>query len=383
LVFFFRCYMGTCSTSSRCGKGSTICNTAYFFTYQRCPELEVETGSETPVSNSYHYGEVKGSRSDGFFAKKVGLIFPDLGFFVNKEALEDNMFIKKEYINMPEDQSTAKAQTVFSELVTKLQENGINTKIFHQAVKAADSIFPDWFTTARNLTLPNGVLIISSMKTIERRKEKDEDVIKELSRSYADVIDLSGFEKEGKFLETKGALVTDWKNGKIYCNISERAHEELFDFLIQELNRIAAKTGERRLRGIKFQGFDEEGNSIYHTDCMLALFAKHAVLCADAIRDDYVRETVIKEISDPKLNIHPKSIIKISHVESSNFCANIFNLLDENDNHCAVMSRRAKDNFAEDNLAIINRNYKVLVANVDIVENIGGGSARCMMVELF
>lgn len=152
------------------------------------------------------------------------------------------------------------------------------TQVFHQSVKAADSVFPDWFTTARNSILPNGVLIVSSMKNFERRKERMDEVIIDLCKDYANVVDLSFYETQNKFLELKGALVTDWENGKIYCNISERANEEVFDYMIGCLNSIASLTGERRIRGIKFRAYDKNDESIYHTDCMMTLFSKHAVV---------------------------------------------------------------------------------------------------------
>lgn len=250
-------------------------------------------------------------------------------------------------------------------------------------MKAADSVFPDWFTTARNSILPNGVLIISAMKTLERRKERMEDVIDELSKRYQDKIDLSVFENDDKFLELKGALVTDWENGKIYCNISERANEEVFDYMIEELNKIAQKTGTGSIRGIKFRGFDNNGDKIYHTDCMMTLLSSHAVLCEDAIKDEDERRMVIKELTDPELNANPKKIITISFEESANMCANMFDILDKNNNHCVVMSKRANEHFTEANLETITQNYKTIVAEIDIIENIGGGSARCMLVELF
>jgi hypothetical protein len=263
-----------------------------------------------------------------------------------------------------------------------LQDNGIETEVFIQSVKAADSVFPDWFTTARNSILPNGVLIISAMKTLERRKERMEDVIDELSKRYQDKIDLSVFENDDKFLELKGALVTDWENGKIYCNISERANEEVFDYMIEELNKIAQKTGTGSIRGIKFRGFDNNGDKIYHTDCMMTLLSSHAVLCEDAIKDEDERRMVIKELTDPELNANPKKIITISFEESANMCANMFDILDKNNNHCVVMSKRANEHFTEANLETITQNYKTIVAEIDIIENIGGGSARCMLVEL-
>lgn len=152
----------------------------------------------------------------GYFTKKVGLISPDLGFFVNKEAMEDNMLINRDYLELSEEETTARAQKAFDNYVEELEMYGIDHEVFNQSVKAADSIFPDWFTTARNPTLPDGVLIISSMKTGERRKERMEDLINELATRYKDVIDLSFYENQNKFLELKGSLVTDWENGKIY-----------------------------------------------------------------------------------------------------------------------------------------------------------------------
>lgn len=328
----------------------------------------------------------------GYNAKKVGMIYPKELFAVNREAMEDNLFIDKRYIDMSEEESTAMAQECFKNYANVLNENGIQTEIFMQSVRAADAVFPDWYVTARNPFLPKGVLIVASMKTLERRKERSQQVIDDLSLRYGHVIDLSKFETsnttfdEGKFLELKGALVTDWENGKIYCNISERASEELFDYMMEELNKIVEETSElkdRRLRGVKFRAYDKNGERIYHTDCMMTLLSKHAVICSEAIKDESERETVLKELTDPKLNSNPKEIMQISFNESENMCSNMFDVLDSNNNHCVVMSERAKNNFTEENLDTLNANYKVVSSDIDIIEKIGGGSARCMLVELF
>lgn len=347
------------------------------------PLNEDGTVNEVELNNAYDMVARDLEEAVGYFTKKVGLISPDLGFFVNREALEDNKFINREYIDMSEEETTHQAQVAFDNYVKNLKDNGVGVEVFHQSTKAADSIFPDWFTTARNPTLPNGVLIISAMKNNERRKERMPETLEELFKRYEDVIDLSKFEADGKFLELKGALVTDWENGKIYCNISDRAHEEVFDYMIDELNTIAAKTSDKRIKGVKFRAFDSEGENIYHTDCMFTLFSKHAVICLDAIKDKEEYERIVSEITSQDINVNPKEIINISFEESANMCANMFNVLDSNNNHCVVMSKRANEHFEESNLDTIYGNYKVIVADIDIVENIGGGSARCMLVELF
>ena len=93
---------------------------------------------------------------------------------------------------------------------------------------------------------------------------------------------------------------------------------------------------------------------------------------------------MIDELTNPARNLgSPKKIINISFKESSSMCANMFDVLDKNGNHCVVMSKRARNAFTEKNSTELNQNYKLVVSDVDIIEAIGGGSCRCMLVELF
>ena len=91
--------------------------------------------------------------------------------------MDDNVFINTDSLDINEEESTFQAQLAFDHYVETLKANKIDLEVFHQSTKAADSIFPDWFTTVRNQILPDGVLIISSMKNLERRKERMEDTI--------------------------------------------------------------------------------------------------------------------------------------------------------------------------------------------------------------
>jgi hypothetical protein len=83
------------------------------------------------------------------------------------------------------------------------------------------------------------------------------------------------------------------------------------------------------------------------------------------------------------LNEEPHGIIALNYNESSNMCANMFDVVDDNNNHCVVMSQRAKEHFTKKNWTTLNTYYKVVASEVDIIESIGGGSCRCMLVELF
>lgn len=159
---------------------------------------------------------------------------------------------------------------------------------------------------------------------------------------------------------------------------------EVFNYLISELNLIAKKQGStRQLRGVTFQSADAKGDPIYHTDVMMTLLSKHAVVCLDAVTTPEDRARLVEEITSPELNIEPHEILELSLAESGNMCSNMFDIMDKGNNHCIVMSERAEAAFQDSNLKTLKENYKVIVSDLDIIETIGGGSSRCLLVELF
>lgn len=115
----------------------------------------------------------------------------------------------------------------------------------------------------------------------------------------------------------------------------------------------------------------------------MTMLSKHAVVCLDAVTDVFERANLIQEITSSELNDEPHEILQISLHESGNMCANMFDILDKDSNHCVVMSWRAEGAFTEGNLKVLKDNYKVVVSDLDLIETIGGGSSRCLLVELF
>jgi hypothetical protein len=180
-------------------------------------------------------------------------------------------------------------------------------------------------------------------------------------------------------LEGKGPVIFDYRNTKMYCSISQRASREVLDDLIAEWNKISL----RPYRAVAFESFDKDGNIIYHTDCMMTLLHDHAVLCVEAIEDEKEKERVISELTDENLNNHAYKLIEISRKEVKGMCANMFNLVNQDGENVVVMSGRAYRTYSEDNIQEIEANYKVAVANIDMIEHIGGGSTRCMLAEKF
>lgn len=131
-----------------------------------------------------------------------------------------------------------------------------------------------------------------------------------------------------------------------------------------------------------FKAYGPDGSPVYHTNVVQAILSEHVVLCTESIHDYDERMKVIEEIENPKQK-YPKKLVDISYEEVGNFCGNMIQLRGKDDSKVLVMSQRARDNLTPENSKILESNYKVVSADLTHIEHIGGGSARCMIGELF
>lgn len=115
----------------------------------------------------------------------------------------------------------------------------------------------------------------------------------------------------------------------------------------------------------------------------MTLLYDHAVISVTAIRDKKLRKKVLLELSNPPQNIKPYKILEITREQIKGMCANMFNLQDSDGNQIIIMSDRARRTYTDDKFQELTENYTVLVANVDMIEHVGGGSTRCMLAERF
>ncbi len=153
----------------------------------------------------------------------------------------------------------------------------------------------------------------------------------------------------------------------------------MIDDLIIQWNKISSKA----YKAVTFSAYDRKGNVIYHTDCMLTLLYDHAVVCVTAIKDKRERKRLMIELTNPPLNTRPYQILEIDRMEIEGMCANMFNLVDNEGNNVIVMSDRARRTYDPEKFQELLENYKVIVANIDMIEHVGGGSTRCMLAEKF
>ena len=163
---------------------------------------------------------------------------------------------------------------------------------------------------------------------------------------------------------------------------STRADQEVLDDFLEKLNTIS----KTPFIGVSFTAYDRQSlNIIYHTDCMLTLLDDHAIVCLDAIKDPSERAMVRANLENPELNNgRPYKVIEIDHSEMEGMCANLQNLRNEKGQNVIVMSLRARNSLREDKWKELEESsYEICVVDIGIIEEIGGGSARCMMVEKF
>ena len=256
---------------------------------------------------------------------------------------------------------------------------GIEVVVYPQATpEAYDSIFPDWFTIQRSDAIPDGVLTICPMRYPSRRMERNELIIADLRKTCKHVIDFTSWESKDMYLEGKGSLIYDHRNCKIYCCLSERASLAALQAYIEELNKISL----RPWRAVTLKAKDSSGRPIYHTDCVLQLLDRHALVCCSALEEPE-RSLIIQELTSPDKNIEPYALIDLSFEEISHMCGNVLNVINDKKERVLLISKQADENYTPEHKAQLAACYKMVASDVSSIEKNGGGSARCLLAEYF
>ena len=266
----------------------------------------------------------------------------------------------------------AKAQQEFDAFVAKLEAVGIEVIVVDDTIHpdTPDSIFPNnWISFHEN-----GDIALFPMFAENRRLERREDILDLLEEKgfvIDNIMDYTSAEEDNFFLEGTGSLLLDRENGKAYCALSPRADEELFIEFCEDfdLNPIIFEA---------FQTVNGERKLIYHTNVMLCIGETFAVICADAIDDKKERKMVVDSLKGDD-----KEVIYITEEQVNNFAGNMLEVKGANDRRYLVMSSAAHKSLTKKQIAQLEEHVTILSANLDTIEACGGGSARCMMAEIF
>ena len=298
---------------------------------------------------------------------KILMVRPAL-FAFNEETAVNNYYQKRDNKTVQEIQNSALIE--FDKMVEKLKNIGIDVKVIQDTKEphTPDSIFPNnWFSTHYSNTV-----VLYPMFAENRRLERT-DRIYDFFDNVDDlnVVDYSSLEKENIFLEGTGALVLDRKNKKAYCSLSQRANEKLLDIFCED-------AGYKKIAFHSYQTINEERKAIYHTNVMMAMGENYAILCADSIDNLEERAAVINELEKDN-----KEIVYISEKQVESFLGNAIELVNNEGVNVCVMSATAYSVLTDEQKSIIEKYDVILPVDVHTIEKYGGGSARCMIAELF
>ena len=295
------------------------------------------------------------------------LMIRPVNFGFNQETAESNAFQNAEFGKQNKDKSQQIALGEFDEMVSQLRKSGVNVIVVDDTIQpyTPDSIFPNNWVSFHG----NGSVITYPMQAENRRLERREDLIQQLSETFYinRRIDLSGFEADNKFLEGTGSMVLDRKFKIAYACLSPRTDDEVLKEFSSQMNYEI----------VTFNAVDESGKQIYHTNVVMCIGDMFAVICLEAIPD--LDEKLLVRNS---LEQSGKRVVEISLEQMNQFAGNMLEIKSQKGQKMLVMSSSAYHSLTQKQIIILNEYCTIYHFDLSMIEGNGGGSARCMMAEI-
>jgi len=297
------------------------------------------------------------------------LMIRPASFRMNEETAINNYFQSETQLDPR--MVVGAAQREFEEFVALLRANGVNVIVVEDLKEndTPDALFPNnWISMHKD-----GKVGLYPMFAENRRRERREDILDVLEENgfeISEVIDYSSAEEEEVFLEGTGSLILDRENGIAYCALSDRADEELLIEFCEDFEYTPIIFGA-------YQSADNKRLPIYHTNVMMCVADQFAVICLDSI-DDKKERKAVKE----QLKSNGKTIVAITEKQMHEFAGNMLQVKAKN-GPALVMSDRAYRSLQPDQIKTLESFGSIIHPKLDIIETCGGGSARCMMAEIF
>jgi hypothetical protein len=292
------------------------------------------------------------------------LMIRPVSFGFNEQTAESNAFQQR---NQDQHQVQHQALIEFNAFVDVLQANGVHVVVINDTVEPhkPDAIFPNNWVSFHE----NGDVFMYPMQAENRRLERREDVIRQLENEFKvnHIIDLSRFELENKFLEGTGSMVLDRDNKIAYACLSPRTSTEVLEVFCKQ-------TG---YSSVSFHAVDQNNTAIYHTNVLMCIAHKYAVICLQSIADETERQNVTDSLTKTG-----KTILEITFDQMNQFAGNMLELTSKEGESLLVMSKRAYHSLTKEQRHQLEHFSKIIYADLEAIENNGGGSARCMMAEV-
>ena len=290
-------------------------------------------------------------------------------FRLNEETAVNNYFQSETQLDPR--MVVGAAQREFDEFVTLLRANGVNVIVAEDLKEndTPDALFPNnWISMHED-----GKVGLYPMFAENRRRERREDILDLLEENgfeISEIIDYSSAEEEEIFLEGTGSLILDRENRIAYCALSDRADEELLIEFCEDFEYTPVIFGA-------FQTSENKRLPIYHTNVMMCVADQFAVICLESIDDKKERKAVKEQIKSTG-----KRIVAITEKQMHEFAGNMLQVKTKN-GPALVMSDRAYRSLQPDQIKTLESFGSIIHPKLEIIETCGGGSARCMMAEIF
>lgn len=290
------------------------------------------------------------------------LMIRPINFGFNEQTAASNAFQK----NGNQTTVQQKALQEFDDFVSILRNNGVEVTVINDTPEphTPDSIFPNnWISFHEN-----GSVFLYPMQAENRRLERK--VFTSIKEAFEakKVYDLSYFEQQNQFLEGTGSMVLDHENKLAFACISPRTDAEV----VTEFCKISG------YQSVLFHATDQSGKAIYHTNVLMTIGDQFAVICLDAIADE-TEKTVVKTA----LRSAGKTIVTISLTQMNAFAGNMLQLQSKSGESLLILSQTAFSSLNEVQINTLKKYSKLIYSSLNTIETNGGGSARCMMAEVF
>ena len=295
------------------------------------------------------------------------LMIEPAAFGFNAETAQNNYF----QVNSENAETQNRALQEFNNFVEKLRSKGINVITVKDTLEphTPDSIFPNnWISMHQD-----GTVVLYPMCAVNRRWERRNDILEILKRNFSvkEIIDLSAPENDGKFLEGTGSMIFDHDNKLAYGSVSLRLDEQLF-------REFCEKFGFEPVVFHSYQTANNERLPIYHTNVMMCVADQFVVICLDCIDDETERVNVVNAIVNSG-----KEIIEISESQMQRFAGNMLQVQNSDGKKFLVMSQSAYQSLTQEQISNIEKYSEIIYSDLETIETNGGGSARCMLAEVF
>ncbi len=288
-------------------------------------------------------------------------------FGYNAQTAENNAFQTKE-TQLSVNEIKEKAKSEFDAFVQKLRDNGMRILVMEEKddIIRPDSVFPNNWITFHH----NGTIITYPMYAPSRRVERREDIIASIKEQFEvkRMVRFEEYENSNQFLEGTGSMILDRVNRIVYACLSPRTDAKLLDEFCHWAD----------YKKVEFRSVDGDGVDIYHTNVMMALGDAFVVICMGTIQDKADRKKLEKVFKKTG-----KEIIDISLEQMGSFAGNMLQVQNTDGKTFLVMSQQAYESLRTDQINQIEKHTHILHSDISTIEKFGGGSARCMMAEIF